>query len=109
MRVRFEGQSHCPGKAKVRNFDLACVRVHQQVARLQVAVHDASLVAVLGPFEQLVEDRFALHGSHRGPLFVQKFLHVQVEVLKDQEQTIVLQPVHDFDQINDVWVVAELL
>ena len=75
MCVGLEGKAHGASEAKVRNFNLCGVCVHEQVAWLQVSVHDAPLVAVLRPLQQLVDDRLDLVRGHR-PVLVQEFLHV---------------------------------
>lgn len=109
MRVCLQGKSHGAGQTKVRNFNLRGLRVHQKVARLEVSVHDAALVTVQGALEQLVEDALYLWGVHRPAQLVQVLLHILVEVLEDQKESVPLQPVLNVHQTHNVRVVAELL
>ena len=85
MRVGLERKTHGARQTKVRNFNLRSLRIDQQVARLEVAMHDPSLVAVQGSLQQLVHDVPHLVRLHRPAQLVQILLHVLIEVLEDQE------------------------
>ena len=110
MRVSFQWKAHCAGESKIRNFDLGAFRVDEEVARFEVAVHDASLVAVHRTFDQLIEDAPDSIVRHWCLKLVQVLFHILVEVLEYKEQSIPgLTAVNNLFEIDDVWVVAELL
>ena len=110
MRVSFQWKAHCAGESKIRNFDLGAFRVDEEVARFEVAVHDAPLVAVHRIFDQLIEDAPDSIVRHWCLKLVQVLFHILVEVLEYKEQSIPgLTAVNNLFEIDDVWVVAELL
>ena len=110
MRISFQWKTHCAGESKVRNFDLGAFRVDEKVARFEVAVHDAPLVAVHRTFDQLVKDASDSIVWHWCLKLVQVLFHILVEVLEYKEKAIPgLTPMDNLLEINDVWIVAELL
>lgn len=46
MRVRLQGQAETPGQAEICQLDRAQVLCEEDVARLEVPMHDAPLMAV---------------------------------------------------------------
>jgi len=66
-------------------------------------------VAVFGTLEQLVKGATYLVGIHGGPFLVQVLLHVLIEVLKDQEETVLRQTVNDIQQLDNVVVLLKFL
>ena len=106
MGVAFQRQSKSACKSKVSDFELFTLGVDEQVTRLEVAVHDAALVAVHQPLQQLVHHALGLVGREGCAPLVQVLLEVQVEELENQVQLVL--PVHDVLQLDDVRV-AQLL
>ena len=84
MCVSFTWQPKTSSQAEVCNFDLSFIFINQQVAWLQVSVHDSSLVAVKQSLEHLPDDRFDMVDFKCCSLLVKIFLHVHVEVLKNE-------------------------
>ena len=110
MRVSFQWRTHCASESKIRNFDLGAFWVHEQVARFEVAVHYAPLVAVHRSFDQLIEYASDSIVWHRCLKLVQVLFHILVEVLEYKEKSIPgLTSVDNLLEIDDVWVVTELL
>ena len=106
MGVAFQRQSKSACKSKVSDFELFTLGVDEQVTRLEVAVHDAALVAVHQPLQQLVHHALGLVGREGCAPLVQVLLEVQVEELENQVQLVL--PVDDVLELDDVWV-AQLL
>ena len=110
MRISFQWETHGAGESKIRNFDLGTFRVNEQVARFEVAVHDAPLVAVHGTFDQLIEDTSYSIVRHWCLKLVQVLFHILIEVLEYKEKSIPgLTPMDNLLEIDDIWVVTELL
>ena len=59
--VAFYGHAEGTAQAQIRNFEAILAVVYQQVLWLQVAVHDAMLVAVRYSFDQLVHEALQKH------------------------------------------------
>ena len=110
MRISFQWKTHCASESKIRNFDLGAFRVNEQVARFEVAVHDAPLVAVHCTFDQLIKDAPDSIVLHWCLKLIQVLFHILIEVLEYKEKAIPgLSPMDNLFEIDDVWVVAELL
>ena len=110
MRVSFQWKTHSTSESKIRNFDLGAFWVNKKVARFEVAVHDAPLVAMHCTFDQLIEDTSYSIVRHWCLKLIQVLFHILVEVLEYKEKSIPgLTPMDNLFEIDDVWIVAELL
>lgn len=56
MGVAPDGDAELATEAQIRDLEALLLGVHQQVLRLQIAVHNAVLVAVRHPLDQLVHE-----------------------------------------------------
>ena len=66
-------------------------------------------MAVLDTLQELVENRLNLGFIHRFSQFVQVFLHILIEELENQEETVFIFSVHNLIEVNDMWVLLQLL
>ena len=57
MSVAADGDAELAAKSQVGNLQALLLSVNQQILWLEVAVHDAVLVAVRHPLDQLVHER----------------------------------------------------
>ena len=72
-------------------------------------MHNSPLVAVFDTLQELEENRLDLVFIHRFSEFVQVFLHILIEELENQEETVFIFSVHNLIQVNDMWVLLQLL
>jgi len=103
MSVGLQRQTKAPCQSEVCNFNESFLVVDQQVAWLEISVHDSPLVAVQKPREYLPQDDSDLVELERHALLVQILLHVHVEELEDQGKFVLA--VDDLLQLDDAWVV----
>ena len=110
MRVGLERQAECAREPEVGQLDVLALQVNQQVARLQVAVHDPPLVTVYQSLQHLVKQLLHRGRRQRPAVVVQVLLKVKVEVFEYQVQFVALRrrPVHNVLQLHYVGV-AEFL
>lgn len=90
MCVRLKGESKGASEAKISDFKFFTLGVDQQVAWLQIAMHDAAFVAVNDTLQQLVHEALDLE---RGEAFfllftLEELLQVKVKVLKRKVQLV---------------------
>lgn len=83
MGITLEWQAEAPGQTEVCYLDSRLGLVDEEVAWLQVSVHDPPLVAVEQTLQDLEYNRASLIYGHSFASLVKILLHVQVEVLED--------------------------
>jgi len=105
MRIALEWKAERTSQAEVSYLDFSLALVDQQVGRLQVTVHDASLVAVQEALKDLPDDRASLRNSHRLAAAVEVLLHVEVEKLEYEVELVFAM--NDVNEVDDVHM-AEL-
>lgn len=103
MRVGLERKSKRPCESKISQFDRPPVLTDQNVARLEVPVHNSSLVAVQQCLQDLVHDVLGLAQVHGIPFLVEVLFEVRVEILEDQVELILA--VDDFLELHDVGMI----
>ena len=83
MGVAFERESKRPGETKIRYFDLSLVLVDEEVARLQISVHDPPLVTVEESLEDLPDNGLDMLDPEWLSFLVEILLHILVEKLEN--------------------------
>lgn len=91
MGVRLQRKAEGAGKAEIGELDVRPLGIDEQVARLQISMHDAPLVAVEQPLQELEQELLHAGRRQRPSVLVQVFLQVEVDVLKDEVQLVIFR------------------
>lgn len=103
MGITLERKSETSSEPKVCNFDLGAIFGDQDVAGLEVSVHDSALVAVEEPLQELPHDLLGVLHGERTLLLFEELLHVHIEILELEVEAV--RPVDDLEESNDVRVI----
>ena len=72
-------------------------------------MHNPSFVAVYNALQELVQNGLHQWFIQRFSLFVQVFLHILVEVLENEEETVFIFTVDNLVEVDDMRVLLQLL
>jgi hypothetical protein len=88
MGIGFQRESESAGKAEISELDVGPFGVYEQIAWLQVTMHDTPLMAVDQALEYLKQELFNARRRQWSAVLVKILFQVEVYVLKDEVQLV---------------------